>query len=576
MTYFTLKNFFRDRPLFLLALLSGLLLSLSWPVRGVPFLAFIAFIPLLRIDDIVLANRQNYNRYTVLLYAWLSFILFNAFTTWWIYYASLPGVLMAVFLNSLFMAIPFALMHAGRRVLSGNQGPSSLIILWISFEFLHLDWDLSWSWLNLGNVFASVPNWIQWYEYTGTLGGTAWVLLMNILLYKLLQTYTVPIQSVEIEATTDTTGKEGKKHVETILKNYQQYQLIKKRSILGTVTFFCLVVPVALSFWIGKNYQMPDDPIEVVIVQPGRDPYMKPSGAEQRRIWVDSLLILANEKVGNHTRFVIAPEAALPSGLWVHDPDRHYGYAALAGHALQFDSLTWVAGVMMYERYENRRQASSTARPLHGSDEYYDVYNAALKIDSQGNMDSYVKSKLVPGIERMPFARYLRLIGTLVEKFGGTSGSMGVQDKRGVFAGIDGTLVAPVICYESIYGEYLNEYILNGAQLIFIITNDGWWRDTPGYRQHNQYARLRAIETRRSIARSAKTGISGFIDPKGNVIQQTSWWEADSIKATIHKNDQITFYVKNGDYLGRLSLFLTILLLLYMISQGIIKRQRKL
>lgn len=567
-------KFFRVNYPLTLAMFGGILLSLSWPARGVPLLIFVALVPLLLAEDHIFRNRDKYNRYSVLLYSWLAFAVFNGLTTWWIVFASLPGVLMAVFLNSFFMSIPFALMHAARRVLPGKQGALSLLIFWLSFEFLHLDWDLSWSWLNLGNAFATLPMWVQWYEYTGTLGGTAWILVLNLCFFSLYKAWSTPLQKITVQRSLDTNEDTEKQRREIYLKNFEQYQLVKKRAIMGLVTFFFLITPTAISLVIWNRYEVPDDPVEVVVVQPGRDPYLRPSSEAEARKWVDEIIALADSEISSQTRFVVVPEAALPVNLWLHNKHAHYGYTTLKSHAMAHDSLTWVAGVMMYRLYEPGDELSKTARKF-GSDEdrHFDAYNAALMVDSDGNSENYFKSKLVPGIERMPFARYLGLIGKAVEYFGGTAGSMGVQEDRGVFTGIDGTRVAPVICYESIYGEYLNDYIKNGAELIFVITNDGWWRDTPGYKQHNQYARLRAIETRRSIARAAKTGISGFIDPRGELYEQTPWWEPAVVKQEIHKNTEITFYVKNGDYLGRLAIFLMILLVLYMISQRIIRRK---
>jgi len=566
----TVNSFFFKYRLTGLAILSGILFSLSWPARGIPFIIFIAFIPLFIVEDHVLKNKETHNRYAVLLYSWLGFALFNAFTTWWIVFASVPGVLLAVFLNSFFMAIPFYLMHLARRILPGKQGVLSLLIFWLSFEYLHLDWDLSWSWLNLGNVFAAMPRWIQWYEFTGTLGGTAWIILANIGLFSLYRVYQTPLQTIAISRTLDTPEKAK---VENYLKNIEQFQLAKKRFILGIINFFLLLSPPLISLFIWNKFTLPDDPVEVVIVQPGRDPYKDAENLTQARQWTDSIILLADEKLTSETRFVITPEGSLPAALWLNEPEAHYGYSELKKHAMQFDSLAWVAGVMMYRRYGAMDTPSPTARKFSNADLYYDVYNASLYVNSKGETDQYFKSKLVPGIEQMPFGRFLGPVGKLVEHFGGTAGSMGIQEERSVFVHPDGTRIAPVICYESIYGAYVNQYVRNGAELIFISTNDGWWRNTPGYKQHFQYARLRAIETRRYIARAALTGISGFIDSRGNVISKTEWWTTDSRNQVIHKNNIATFYVKHGDYLGRLSLFLLVLLLLYMITQKVIKKK---
>ena len=155
---------------------------------------------------------------------------------------------------------------------------------------------------------------------------------------------------------------------------------------------------------------------------------------------------------------------------------------------------------------------------------------------------------------------------------GGITGSLGTQKDRSVFFSKDKIGAAPVICYESIFGEFVGEYIKNGADFIFIITNDGWWGNTPGHRQHLEYARLRAIETRRSIARAANTGISGFIDQKGQMIVQNKYWIEDAINRKIKSNKALTFYVIYGDYLGRIAFGISIVLILGAVILGIFKK----
>ncbi|HDR68286.1 MAG TPA: apolipoprotein N-acyltransferase, partial [Bacteroidaceae bacterium] len=156
---------------------------------------------------------------------------------------------------------------------------------------------------------------------------------------------------------------------------------------------------------------------------------------------------------------------------------------------------------------------------------------------------------------------------------GGVFRSHGTQAARDAFASPqDGTRIAPIICWESIFGEYVTDYVKEaGANFLFIVTNDGWWRNTPGHRQHNSFAHLRAIETRRSIARSANTGISSMINQRGEEIERIGWWVRSGMRNSINSNEHITFYVKYGDYLGRLSVFLGILLLLYTIVRRFLK-----
>ena len=112
--------------------------------------------------------------------------------------------------------------------------------------------------------------------------------------------------------------------------------------------------------------------------------------------------------------------------------------------------------------------------------------------------------------------------------------------------------------------------------MILVITNDGWWGNTPGHRQHFLFSILRAIETRRSIARSANTGISAFINQRGDVFQQTAYWEPAVIKQQINANDKLTYYVKNGDYIARVSVFISVLVLLISLIQGFLKKKKSL
>src|SRR3989337_1305335 len=144
-------------------------------------------------------------------------------------------------------------------------------------------------------------------------------------------------------------------------------------------------------------------------------------------------------------------------------------------------------------------------------------------------------------------------MGKWFEDFGGISGTLGRDSERKVFVSRNNHFkAAPIICYESIYSDYITEYIRKGANILTIITNDGWWSDTQGYRQHMNYARLRAIETRRWIARSANTGISCFIDPAGNVYEPQPWDTSASIKMNIEPLQKQTFFVQHGDYLFRI------------------------
>jgi apolipoprotein N-acyltransferase len=182
---------------------------------------------------------------------------------------------------------------------------------------------------------------------------------------------------------------------------------------------------------------------------------------------------------------------------------------------------------------------------------YYDAFNSAISIKKNKPIQLYNKSKLVPGVETLP--TYLKWLDFAFEKFGGTTSGYG-KDTGAVYFTIDSNIKsAPIICYESVYGEYVAEYVRKGSNLLTIMTNDGWWGNTPGYKQHLQYARLRAIETNCYVVRSANTGISAVIDNYGNIIEQRVWDIADVIKTNISiAQHPPTFYVQHGDWLYKI------------------------
>ncbi|RLD38723.1 MAG: apolipoprotein N-acyltransferase [Bacteroidetes bacterium] len=216
--------------------------------------------------------------------------------------------------------------------------------------------------------------------------------------------------------------------------------------------------------------------------------------------------------------------------------------------------------------YKFLKEPTVTARTTK-SGAFYDEYNSALFLNRFDKREHYHKSKFVPGAEKMPFQKLLAPFQQIAFDLGGTVGSLGYDTERRVFTSADGQYkIAPLICFESVFGEFTNGFVQNGAQLLFIITNDGWWGNTSGYKQHLMFASLRAIETRRSVARSANTGISCFINQRGDIYEKTEYWVQDAKKATLNANSDISFYVRYGDYIGRLSAFTAILFLLISFS----------
>ena len=516
------------------SIISGILLSLAW--LGFPgWVLFVAWLPLLVVDKFFVEAKDEYRSVSFWGHALLTVFIWNILTTWWIMHATVVGAAMAIITNSFLMSLVWWLAHLARRRFKSNLGYIALAVFWISFEYFHFHWDIEWPWLQLGNGFANNVKSIQWYEFTGAFGGTLWVLAVNVLLFRLLE--------------------------QTAVKNQKRQAVF---SLVGLLLL--IIIPVSVSQYMYTNYEEKGLPKQVTIVQPNVDPYSEEYDMRAETKKKDHFLQLAASVSDENTDFIVGPETVFENpGYWNENELKQNGFVReMRNFMYRYDHAEILFGVSSYKVYANKSEATLTARSFQDGT-MYDRFNTAIFLDRNNDTQIYHKSKLVVGVEKMPFTKYLGFINDIVINIGGTTGSLGRQKDASVFTSADGTKVAPVICYESVFGEYVTHYVRQGAQLIFIITNDGWWKNTPGYKQHMSFARLRAIETRRSIGRSANTGISCFINQRGDVFQKTGWWVEAAISGKINTNNELTFYVKYGDYIARVALFLSVMFVLLMV-----------
>lgn len=507
-----------------LAVLSGLLIAVAWPVRGLAPLAFIAFVPLLYLEE------KHYS-------FWISsitFLIWNALTTWWVWKTTALGTIGMIVLNSLFMTCVFWAYHFVKtRLYDNKKGYYLLIIFVLAFEYLHLNWQINWPWLNLGNVFSHYHTWVQWYSITGIAGGTIWVLLENILVYKLLKDYK---------------------------KIYVVYVLL------------VLFIPLIVSKIQYACYDEKGSDVEIVVVQPNLDPYTEEFTLNPKQIMERNLSVAAPMMTEN-TRFVVSPESAIQENIWLDNIDKYYSIKELRRFIDKYPQVCYVIGISAYGLAPDGSENDFAARKFYDVDKYFYAYNTATLI-TRDSIQLYHKSRLTPGAEAMPSWWFMRMLKDSALDLGGTVGTL-KKDSEARTLSFDNHRVAALICYESVFGEYVTEFVRKGADMLFVITNDGWWGNSPGHKQHLEFSKLRAIETRRSVARSANTGISGFINQRGDIIEQSKYWEQTALRSTIKTNDKLTFYVRYGDYLYKISVFMTALLVAMTIVKLILKKQWK-
>lgn len=514
---------------FAAVLLSALLLSAGW-LGATGLGLFAAFVPLLWISASYDASRRSWWR----VFGWslLAFTLWNAMTVWWIWYATPVGPFAATLASTTLNMIAFMLFHTVSKKAPKALAYVLLVAAWITTEYWYTVGEFSWPWLILGNGFSHDVRLVQWYEYTGVFGGSLWVLAANILLFEALR---APRRA--------------------------------GRWIAAAVVLF---VPMIVSGLLYATYRQPDEgSVRVAIVQPDVDVYAKFHGDDA---WQERNIVDLISEVPSGAQFIVLPETAVPGYYWEPQLGAAKYFADVRGpfwtelrdslRAAHPEALL-VTGANTNRAYRPELRSRTARKDRDGG--WYDHFNTAVGLDSAGRIQLHHKGRLVIGAEKTPLPRLFEWLDFLVIDLGGTLGQLGVGQHGTAFEH-DGVRVGPAICYEGLYGDFYGGFVRRGAQAMFIISNDGWWGDTPGYKHLFSISRLRAVEHRRAIARSANTGMSGFIDARGDVGPTLGWDERGVLTDEVRLRSSETVYTRYGDYLGRIAQYVMLLCVLYYVA----------
>lgn len=521
-----------------LAITSGILLSLPWIFSGLSWTLLFAFVPLLMADNLHVKQTKSGKLISSFPVGFIAFLIWNVLSTWWIAYVSLAGMLFVTSLNALLMSSVWWIKNQVQYRLGKASGYFSLIVFWITFEFLNHYGLLPWPWLTLGNGFANATKVIQWYEFTGVLGGSVWILLSNVLIFN-------------------------------AIVNFSTLSFPKFIRFAG-LALLVIAFPMGLSLYMYFNYTEKGAIQNVVILQPNIDPYTEKFTGMSAADQISKLVSLAESKITDSTDLVLAPETALPP-LW-EDSLVLQSLSLLPFNQIihRFPNINFISGAITQRKFRNDEPISKTARQ---SDKHsFDSFNSAVLINRSGVAQFSHKNMLVAGVEKDPFQDYFSFLPDFMLDLGGIKGALTSGKEPLLLESFDGRKIGPVICFESVFAGYVRQLVKNGAQYLVVLTNDGWWKDSPGVWQHFGYSRIRAIETRRSIVRSANTGISGVINQRGDVIVQTNSNVSGAISSCVTMNCAFTFYVRYGNYLGWISLFLSGMVGIYVFATSFGKR----
>ncbi|CUU09823.1 apolipoprotein N-acyltransferase [Candidatus Kryptobacter tengchongensis] len=529
------RKIFNER--FLLAFVSGVLLSLSFPPLKTGFFATIGFVPLLFLID----RLENYKQ--LFRYSYIAFFFFNLFTLYWVGGWSkeadpflMVGCVLLILVHPILFFLPMWFYMFIKKNYGGKLHLFIFPFAFTLFEYFRSTTELAFPWLTIGNTQTYFLEKIQFIEFTGIYGLSFLILTVNVIFYLAL--------------------KEIFREKNFLSKSALRY------FIVGVLIY---IVPDVYGVYVLKSSDEDSfKEMKVGLIQPDINPWLKWEGtlAEQLELYMGMTKDLIHREPD--VELVVYPETAITYYFLLSPYRYHFNWFKSQIDSLNVAILT---GFPDARFYDDPSQAPPSSHIIKDTGQRYDAYNAmGLFLPGSDKIQKYAKMILVPFGERLPYADVFHfLIEPLQWGVGISNWAKGKDTTVFEMKRRNGEIVkfSGGVCYESIYPSLIREFVKRGAQFLVVITNDSWYGNTSGPYQHFQYSILRAVENRRSIVRCANGGISGFIDPYGRVQRKTRFHEKTQIADVIRLNDEKTFYTKYGDIIVHISGFAVVLAFLF-------------
>ena len=518
----------KDRADMALAIISGLLLGAAFPPFHLYLLAFVALIPLFFLFD-----RRNglaeINRIT-----YLFAFVFTLVTLYWVGswtkdadpFLMISGIVL-LFFNPLLFLIPSSLFYLAKKNMGEKASFLLLPFFWVSYEFLYSVTDFRFPWLTLGNSQPYFNSFIQIADIIGVYGLTLIIILINYFLFE-------------------------------ALRNFKSSKKLADRYLTVAVLFF--VIPLLYSSGSDKYDKPSGKPLAVGLIQPNLNPWKKwDAGNLQQQI--NLYFSLSEKAIAKGARLILFPESALPVYLtapsYWRELERFHRFVDTNNIYL----LTGMPDINFYDSLH----APDDAKRIKNSDRYYTTYNAAYFFSPNKNkIQEYHKKLLVPFGEKIPLVEEFPFLEKFFRWNVGIS-SWNVGEGPVNFTLSDSIKIGTLICIESIYPEYVSDFVDKGANLLAVITNDSWYGKSSGPYQHAAYSILRAVENRRWIMRAANGGVSSFISPSGKVKKETNLFTQTFLLADVYPEKRETFYTKFPYIVPSISLIISLMMIIFSI-----------
>lgn len=508
------------------SIISGLLITFAFPEFNHNWVVWTGLVPFL---DVIHREKPLKS----FIYGWIFGITFMGSLLYWL--MVLPGGFLALFLFSLLYSIPFAVFSFFLSWLKCNFQDKKRAVyispfLWVTMEWISGQGFMGFTWAYLGHSQYKFISLIQIASITGVAGISFLIITVNEFIRELFS---------------------------FCLKRVFSSGTIDNRK---TFIYYFLLIAVLFSSFISfglfkiTSFQNEPEPstCKVAILQPNIPQIMKwdpPHGPEI----VGKYFRMTREAALEKPFLIIWPETAIPGYLLQNPP--------------------------LLEAIKNLAIETKTCLLIGGLDKEVEknmTFNTAVLFSPEGETaGKYNKIHLVPFGEYLPGRSYFEKVPFL-EKFIKPISSFSPGDKGTVF-NTQAINFSVVICFESIFPQSSRSAIMEGAEMLVVITNDAWFQKTAAPFQHNIISVFRAIENERFIVRCANTGVSSVIDPLGRILESTPIYEDKIIYGNIYPVREKTFYSSYGDIFSILCLLVSLIIVIYTVvhKKGIFNLFRK-
>jgi len=523
----------------LFGLLSGILLGISFPPVPLPYFVFIALVPYLYVLE-KLDGLAEINRFT-----YFTAFIFNIITLYWVGswtpdadpFLMISGTVL-MFFNPILFLIPSTLYYFSKKLFSRQTSLFLLPIFWVSYEFAYSITEFRFPWLTLGNSLPYFNKYIQIADIVGVYGLSLLILYANVTIYR-------------------------------VIFDYIKYKKFNIRYIL--IALLILFIPLIYGIIKINNYVQSNRKIKVGLIQPNLNPNKK-WDAGNLDTQLDLYLSLSDSAIKKGAELLIWPETALPVYLL---SGRYSKEVAQIHKYLDSNNVSLITGMPDVEFYPFGKNAPPHAKPVKNSKTLYTSYNSILSFNpNKAGIQKYGKIKLVPFGEKIPYVEYFPWLNKWIKWNVGIS-SWNTGRDTVVMKMDHGAMqynVGAVVCIESIYPDFVSQFVKKGANFIAIVTNDSWYGNSSGPYQHKEISVLRAVENRRAVVRAANGGISCIIDPLGNTIKYTEMFTRTNLVGEVELRNGLTFYTKYPLLIPYTVSFISILVIILFIGIKIKKK----